>query len=77
MERLGRSHPHKMMTLTINGKNHEVADGLTIVTLLESLGFGNKPVVVELNAEALSPSEFERRLNDRDKLELITIAAGG
>jgi len=66
-----------MMTLTINGKNYEVADGLTIVTLLESLGFGNKPVVVELNAEALSPSEFERRLNDRDKLELITIAAGG
>ena len=55
-----------MMTLTINGKNHEVADGLTIVTLLESLGFGNKPVVVELNAEALSPSEFEQRLTDRD-----------
>jgi thiamine biosynthesis protein ThiS len=66
-----------MITLTINGKNRKVADGLTIVTLLESLGFGDKPVVVELNAEALSPSEFERKLNDGDKLELITIAAGG
>jgi thiamine biosynthesis protein ThiS len=66
-----------MMTLTINGKNHEVADGLTIVTLLETLGFGDKPVVAELNAEALSPSEFEKKLNDGDKLELITIAAGG
>ena len=77
MERLGHGHPHEIMTLTINGKTREVDDGLNVLTLLESLGFGNKPVVVELNAEALSPSEFERRLNDGDKLELITIAAGG
>ena len=66
-----------MMTLTINGEPREVADDLTISSLLESLGLGGKPVVVELNQEALSPSEFSKRLSDGDKLELITIAAGG
>ena len=77
MDRLGHGHPDYIRTITITGKSREVDDGLNVLSLLESLGFGNKPVVVELNAEALSPSEFERRLNDGDKLELITIAAGG
>ena len=66
-----------MMTLTINGEPREVAQDLTISALLESLGLGGKPVVAELNQEALSPSEFGKKLSDGDKLELITIAAGG
>jgi len=66
-----------MMTLTINGESRMVEDNLTISALVETLGLGGKPVVVELNEEALSPSEFEKKLSDGDKLELITIAAGG
>ncbi|MEJ6728915.1 MAG: sulfur carrier protein ThiS [Akkermansiaceae bacterium] len=65
------------MTLTINGEPRELADDLSISALLESLGLGGKPVVVELNQEALSPSEFNKKSSDGDKLELITIAAGG
>jgi sulfur carrier protein len=46
--------------------------------LLRELGLDEKPVVVELNREALAPSEFEtRELCDGDQLEVITIAAGG
>ena len=67
-----------MITLTINGEQQEVQKGLTLRSLLINLGLGEKPVVVELNRQALSPSEFEEKiLNERDELEIITIAAGG
>jgi len=66
------------MTLTINGESRELPAAITLKALLSDLGFGEKPVVVELNQEALAPSEFEKRqLNDGDRLEIITIAAGG
>lgn len=67
-----------MITLTINGEQQEVQKGLSLRSLLINLGLGEKPVVVELNHQALSPSEFEEKiLNERDELEIITIAAGG
>ena len=78
MERLGFSHPDTMITLTINGEQQEVEKGLSLKSLLIKLGLGEKPVVVELNRQALSPSEFEEKtLIEGDELEIITIAAGG
>lgn len=50
----------------------------TVSALLESLGFGSKPVVVELNKTALFPRDYATTsLNDNDQVEIITIAAGG
>lgn len=66
-----------MMTLKINGEAQKFETPLALPTLLEKLGLGGKPVVVELNETALSPSEFERPLYDGDRLEIIVIAAGG
>ena len=66
-----------MMTLSINGETKEFAAILTLPALLRDLQLEGKPVVVELNREALSPSEFDRNLNNGDQLEIITIAAGG
>lgn len=66
-----------MMTLSINGETKEFATILTLPALLRDLQLEGKPVVVELNREALSPSEFDRNLNNGDQLEIITIAAGG
>jgi len=66
------------MTLTINGKSRDFPEPLSLKNLLDELGLGEKPVVVELNREALAPSEYAaRQLADRDQLEIITIAAGG
>ena len=37
-----------------------------------------RSVVVEHNGQAVAPSEFPRRqLNDRDRLEIVRIVAGG
>lgn len=67
-----------MITLTINGETKQTTEGILLRSLLSDLGLGDKPVVVELNREALSPSEFETQpLNEGDELEIITIAAGG
>jgi len=66
------------MTIQLNGKDHQLDTPMTIKALLESIGLGNKPLVVELNKEALFPREYESSiLKDGDQLEIITIAAGG
>ncbi len=66
------------MKLTINGNGREVADDTDITALLDILGLAGKPVVIELNETAISPSEFSTTaLSDGDQLEVITIAAGG
>ena len=66
------------MKLSINGEIREFKSNLNLQDLLTELGLDGKPVVVELNREALAPSEFPtRNLADGDQLEIITIAAGG
>ena len=66
------------MTLIINGESRDLEEGLTLPALLEKLGFRGKPVVIEHNETALSPSAFPScPLASGDRLEIITIAAGG
>ena len=66
------------MTIQLNGKEHTVSTPANVDSLLNSIGLGDKPVVVELNQKALFPREYEESLlQDGDKVEIITIAAGG
>jgi sulfur carrier protein len=66
------------MKLIINGDPHEIESPLTVRGLLDHLGFGAKPVVVELNKRALFPREFpDISLNDGDSAEIVQITAGG
>lgn len=66
------------MTLTINGEDRTFDESLSLPDLLGQLGLKDKPVVVEWNEKALSPSGFsDVTLSTGDRLEIITIAAGG
>ena len=66
------------MNIKLNGNDHPMPENKTVSGLLESLGFGSKPVVVELNKTALFPRDYATTsLNDNDQVEIITIAAGG
>jgi len=66
------------MQISINGKEHTLVEAINIEELLTSIGLGDKPVVVELNQQALFPREYNAHLlKDGDKVEIITIAAGG
>ena len=66
------------MEITLNGLPHELSDTLTLTALLESLGLAGKPVIAELNCEAVLPRLFpETQIHPGDRLEIITLAAGG
>ena len=66
------------MNVKINDKIQQFDSSLTIKELLTSLNMTGKPVVVELNKEAIFPRNYESvEVSDGDSLEIITIAAGG
>ena len=66
------------MELTINGKQREVTNGVTITALLEELKINPLRVAVQLNLEILKRERFEETmLKSGDRLEIITFMAGG
>ena len=66
------------MTIQLNGKDHPLDAQMNIQSLLISISLGEKPVVVELNQQALFPREYANSpLKEGDQVEVITISAGG
>ena len=66
------------MKITLNGEKRELEEPQTVKALLEILGLGGKPVVVEQNQVALLPREIEgASVNDGDVIEVVQITAGG
>lgn len=67
------------MHLTLNGHSrHFTQTSLTVDELLAELGLADKPVVVELNQQAILPAEYPAlSIPDGAHLEIVTIAAGG
>jgi sulfur carrier protein len=68
------------MTLNIhlNGRAHELAGPLTLIGLLESIDLAGKPVVVELDEQAVFPRNYATtQLLDGAKVEIVALAAGG
>ena len=65
-------------TITLNGSPHQVPAEATVASLLESLGLAGKPVVVELDGEAIFPRDHAQTLvPDGARVEIVTLAAGG
>lgn len=67
------------MTLTLNGSPRTFEAGtFTVTTLLDALGLGGKPVVVELDREPVFPADYAATaVRDGASVEIVTIAAGG
>ena len=66
------------MKISLNGKPHTIEAEIKVSQLLEDIGLAGKPVVVELNEEAVIPRSFTQiTLQGGDKVEIITLAAGG
>ena len=64
--------------ITLNGKPEAVAEGLTLLQLLESKGVNPKRVAVELNRRILSRDEFaSTQLKGGDAVEVVTFVGGG
>jgi len=68
------SQPH----VIANGRPTPVALPSTLEAFLVAQKLLPRSVVVELNGEAVAPSEFARRsLEAGDRLEIVRIVAGG
>ncbi|MGC4015154.1 MAG: sulfur carrier protein ThiS [Luteolibacter sp.] len=66
------------MQITLNGQSHELAAPVSVEQLLQDVGLGGKPVVVELNLEAIFPRDFPTtQVAAGDRVEIVTLAAGG
>lgn len=51
---------------------------MTVDALLESIGFGGKPCVVELDEQAVFPRDFGSTVvGEGARVEVVTLAAGG
>lgn len=69
-----------MSQSTVIANGHEVTAALpcSLENFLTAQGLLPRSVVVELNGEAVSPSEFsQRQLHAGDRLEIVKIVAGG
>ena len=68
----------KTAHVTANGSPIEGAFPCSLAAFLRSRDLLPRSVVVELNGDAVAPSEFEARiLHPGDKLEIVKIVAGG
>ena len=66
------------MRIEINGEPREVPAGLTIGTLLDTLGLSERPVAVERNADIVPRAQHASTpLHDGDKLEVVQFVGGG
>lgn len=67
------------MTIQLNGESRSFDGGpLSLTALLDLLGLGGKPVVVELDREAVFAKDYAgTEVKDGAKVEIVMIAAGG
>ena len=65
-------------SITANGQSIDVQFPLTLHAFLLKHGTRPRSGVVELNGEAIAPSDFEKReLKEGDSMEIVKIVAGG
>ena len=67
-----------IMKIQLNGNPQEIGASMSVSELLESIGFGGKPCVVELDEQAVFPRDYPAvRVEDGARVEIVTLAAGG
>ena len=66
------------MNITLNGETRLIDPGLTVLGLLEQLGYQGKRIAVELNGEIVPRSAHANTaLADGDALEIVVAVGGG
>jgi sulfur carrier protein len=64
--------------ITVNGDEQDVAEGLTVLALLESLDVPTRYVAVERNREIVPRGRHaETVLDAGDTIEVVTMVGGG
>lgn len=67
-----------MLTCTVNGETHSLPEPLTVLQLLQRLGYDRRRVAVEINGEVVPAAQHgEQMLTSTDRLEIVTLVGGG
>ena len=65
------------MRITVNDEAVEVDDETTVAALLDRLGFPAKGIAVAVDWSVLPRSEWQTRLADGARVEVVTAVQGG
>jgi sulfur carrier protein len=66
------------MTITVNGEQRDVPDGMTVAALLSHLGLTIGRVAVERNRDVLPRAKWnETRVEASDSYEIVQLVGGG
>ena len=66
------------MNIKLNGKKFTVDEKLSLIDFLKNNNIDEKNIVIEINKKIITKSLWkEYRLNDNDKIEIITAVGGG
>jgi thiamine biosynthesis protein ThiS len=67
-----------LITLTLNGEPHRIAEGSSVAVLVNDIGLNPKKVAVERNLEIVPRSTLaDVMLADGDILEIVHFVGGG
>ncbi|MFM9958961.1 MAG: sulfur carrier protein ThiS [Phycisphaerales bacterium] len=67
-----------LMRIQLNGKDHELTDDATVRELVVALGLADQPAAVEVNKALVPRRQHEqRRLQEGDRVEVVTLVGGG
>ncbi|WP_416896932.1 MAG: sulfur carrier protein ThiS [Minwuia sp.] len=66
------------MRITVNGKQRDFDDGMTVHDLLTRMRLNSRKIAVELNLEIVAKSAYRRTtLDDGDEVEIVHFIGGG
>ncbi len=65
------------MTVQINGKPVQLAEGSTLASVLAERKLTPEKVAIELNRRLVRAEKYETPLKDGDEIEIVTFVGGG
>ncbi|MGH9040851.1 MAG: sulfur carrier protein ThiS [Acidimicrobiia bacterium] len=66
------------VTITVNGRRQDLAEGATVATLVAALAGGPRGVAVAVNSEIVNRSRWDlTTLRPGDRVEVLSAAQGG
>jgi sulfur carrier protein len=66
------------MLISLNGESRQFPDRLTVLALVETLGYAGKRIAVERNGEIVPRGHHaEVVLEEGDRLEIVVAVGGG
>jgi len=71
-------HSDLPMNIILNNESDKVHDGMTIKELLDDKKIHTKFIAIEINKKIIPKSSYyKHKLNEGDKIEIITAIGGG